>query len=109
MGSAMQTTQRVTEYRATASGDLAVAGALTALSARVRGEYREMPGLRLTVPQAARLFGMSPEVADAVLRTLRGSSVLTFSSDGTYSLVADPSRWRAADASVDDPVMERTV
>src|SRR5690349_3068944 len=29
---------------------------LTDLSSRIRGEYREMPGLRLTVSQASRLW-----------------------------------------------------
>ena len=29
---------------------------MTPLAVRVRGEFAEMPGLRLTVPQAARLF-----------------------------------------------------
>jgi hypothetical protein len=60
--------------------------ALTALAVRVRGEYEEMPGLRLTVGQAARLFGMPLNVADAVLRDLRRASVLALSTDGAYSL-----------------------
>ena len=52
----------------------------SALAVRVRGEFGEMPGLRLTVPQAARLFGVAPEVAHAVLDELRRASVLTCSS-----------------------------
>jgi hypothetical protein len=39
--------------------------AMTPLAVRVHGEYREMPGLRLTVRQDARLFGVAPHVADA--------------------------------------------
>ena len=62
---------------------------LTALLVRVRGEYREMPGLRLTVRQAARLFAIPPDVADEVLRGLRRASVLTLSTDGCYSLICD--------------------
>ena len=31
-----------------------------ALHARIRAEYREMPGMRLTVAQAARLFNLEP-------------------------------------------------
>jgi hypothetical protein len=58
----------------------------TSLAARVRGEYEEMPGLRLTVAQAARLFGLAPAVAHAVLDDLRRASVLNCSDRGTYSL-----------------------
>jgi hypothetical protein len=54
---------------------------------RVRAEYTEMPGLRLTVPQAARLFGVTPEIAGAVLDELRRLSILTCSRHGTYGLV----------------------
>jgi len=57
-----------------------------ALTLRVRAEYVEMPGLRLTVLQAARLFGVAPEVARAVLDDLRRASVLTCSDRGTYAL-----------------------
>jgi len=40
------------------------------LHARVRGEYREMPGLRLTLPQAARLFNLDPAQCEQVLDAL---------------------------------------
>lgn len=59
---------------------------MAALVARARGEYREMPGLRLTIPQAARLLGMPQDVARTVLDHLRHSAVLTRSADGVYSL-----------------------
>ena len=59
---------------------------MAALTLRVRGEYVEMPGLRLTVPQAARLFGIAPDVAHAVLEILRQASVLTCSDLGKYSV-----------------------
>ena len=41
-----------------------------ALRARVRGEFREMPGLRLTLPQAARLFSLEPSRCERILRAL---------------------------------------
>jgi hypothetical protein len=44
-----------------------LAETLSALRLRVRAEYVEMPGLRLTLLLAARLFGVAPEVAHAVL------------------------------------------
>ena len=47
-----------------------------ALALRVRGEFLEMPGLRLTGSQAARLFGVALEVAHAVLDELRQRSTM---------------------------------
>ena len=77
----------VAERRASAPDDAtAFLASMTALLARVRGEYREMPGLRLTIPQAARLFGIPREVAGTVLHELRRASVLAVSGDGTYSV-----------------------
>jgi len=45
-----------------------------------------MPGMRLTVMQAARLFGLEPELAQAMLDELHRASLLTRSSRGSYSL-----------------------
>src|SRR5262245_35431306 len=64
---------------------------MSALAIRVRGEYREMPGLRLTVRQAARLFSLDPDLADAVLHELRRASILACSDDGAFALVGEPS------------------
>ena len=44
----------------------------------------EMPGLRLTVRQAARLFSVAPDIADAVLHELRRASILACSDDGAF-------------------------
>lgn len=41
-----------------------------ALIQRVAGEFREIPGLCLTVEQAGRLFGLSADVCERVLRSL---------------------------------------
>lgn len=59
---------------------------ITPLAVRVRGEFTEMPGLRLTVPQAARLFGLPSLVAHDVLAELEQASILKCSNDGAYSL-----------------------
>lgn len=59
---------------------------LNDLAVRVRGEYEEMPGLRLTVSQAARLFNLSADVAHAVLEHLHRSSILSCSRRGSYAL-----------------------
>lgn len=40
------------------------------LCARVKAEFREMPGLRLTLPQAARLFNLERGRCERVLNAL---------------------------------------
>ena len=40
------------------------------LHARIRAEYREMPGLSLTLRQAARLFNLEPTHCACVLESL---------------------------------------
>jgi hypothetical protein len=47
---------------------------------RVRGEFNEMPGLRLTPKQAARLWGLEPAACDEVLERLIESSFLRWSA-----------------------------
>jgi hypothetical protein len=47
-----------------------------ALVDRVRGEFTEMPGLQLTVPQAARLLGIEQEACKVVIDTLVASAFL---------------------------------
>lgn len=59
---------------------------MSALALRVRGEFVEMPGLRLTAVQAARLFGVALDAARSVLEELRRASVLNCSDRGTYAL-----------------------
>ena len=51
---------------------------------RVEGEYREMPGLSLTLPQAARLWGLDQRTCERVLATLIERRVLKRASNGTY-------------------------
>lgn len=41
-----------------------------ALHARIRSEYHEMPGLRLTAAEAARLFNLEPALCAQVLKAL---------------------------------------
>src|SRR5882762_6075254 len=81
--SAVQMTTSPEERPATAARNAAGAPqAMSPLAVRVHGEYREMPGLRLTVRQAARLFSVDPDVADAVLHELQRASILACSHDG---------------------------
>jgi hypothetical protein len=60
---------------------------LRALEARVSAEFREMPGLVLTVGQAARLFGLEIPRCERVLSALVGRGVLA--TDGRAFARAD--------------------
>jgi hypothetical protein len=62
-----------------------------ALLARIRGEYREMPGLCLTASQAARLWGMAPDLCADVLRALVHEGALIRTRDIHY-VAADTAR-----------------
>jgi hypothetical protein len=58
-------------------------GALTRLTL----EYRDLPGLRLTIPQAARLCGLSTGESDTVLTALVASGYLYCDRSGRYGRV----------------------
>jgi hypothetical protein len=49
---------------------------------RVRGEFLEMPGLRLTVAQAQRLWGLDATSCEAVIDALVGSRFLRRTAAG---------------------------
>jgi hypothetical protein len=51
---------------------------------RVRGEFLEMPGLRLTGAQAQRLWGLDAPTCRAVLDALVASHFLALSANGAY-------------------------
>jgi hypothetical protein len=51
---------------------------------RIRGEYLEMPGLRLTLAQATRLWGLSPSIAGGLLDALAGDGFLARTAGGVY-------------------------
>ena len=52
----------------------------------VRGEYLEMPGLRLTKRQAQRLWALDSETCDEMLATLEGARFLRRTRGGDYVL-----------------------
>jgi hypothetical protein len=54
------------------------------LLVRIEGEYREMPGLTLTVSQAERLWGLDRRTCVCVLMTLIERRVLKRTTSGTY-------------------------
>jgi len=54
------------------------------LLVRVRSEFLEMPGLRLTIRQAARLWGLEGAVSERVLARLEDAGFLLRTRDGAY-------------------------
>jgi len=61
---------------------------------RIRAEYLEVPGLRLTVEQARRLCGVQGALCQCALDTLVDTEFLRVKSDGAYARSADSSRGR---------------
>ena len=51
---------------------------------RVRGEYLEMPGLSLTLPQGCRLWSLDEERCRAALRILTDRGFLMRTVDGRF-------------------------
>lgn len=60
-------------------------GEFDAVLAAVRREYRELPGLTLTVEQARRLWALDPPVCRAVLRRLVETGELTETGTGHFT------------------------
>ena len=54
---------------------------------RVQGEFLEMPGLRLTLPQARRLWGLDVAACDALLNALVDAKFLFRTRDGAFMRV----------------------
>jgi hypothetical protein len=54
---------------------------------RVQCEFLEMPGLRLTAPQARRLWGLDAAACDALLDSLVSSNFLFRTRDGAFMRV----------------------
>lgn len=61
---------------------------------RVRGEFLEMPGLRLTEAQARRLWHLDPGTCTVLLNVLVTDGFLFRSADGAYMRIerAQPAR-----------------
>jgi len=52
---------------------------------RIREEFREMPGLRLTPAQATRLWGMEEKTCAAVIDRLVATSYLRWTEAGAVT------------------------
>jgi hypothetical protein len=57
---------------------------ITFLLQRIRSEFLEMPGLRLTPAQAARLWALDRPTSERVLDGLTVTGFLLKSRDGAY-------------------------
>ena len=58
------------------------------LLTRVRGEYREMPGLSLTVAQACRLWQLDARTCKSLFETLIRSGELYRTGNGRFIAMA---------------------
>ena len=56
---------------------------------RARGEFLEMPGLRLTVQQARRLWNLETTICETLLSTLVESRFLVRLQDGAFVRAGD--------------------
>ena len=87
-----------------------VGGATDPILLRIRAEYLEMPGLRLTRPQAQRLWGLDAETCLQVLELLTSEKFLDQRANGTYARRSDsamafpPPRMAAVPGSAADRV-----
>lgn len=70
------------------------AGPNPQLLTRIRAEYREMPGLRLTLLQARRLWALDIITCSAALSALEACGFLRTTRDGAY-ILCDASRMTA--------------
>jgi hypothetical protein len=69
---------------------------------RIRAEFLEMPGLRLTLDQARRLCGVERALCQIVLDALVNENFLSVKADGTYARLTEGevSRRRTAEADL---------
>ena len=59
------------------------------ITERVRGEFREMPGLTLTLAQAGRLWSLDADTCKDVLTQLVASGYLCRRADGAFCRASD--------------------
>lgn len=61
----------------------------SAVVERIRGEFREMPGLQLTIAQASRLWGLEPATCRQVIDNLVEVAFLRWTPSGTIVRAGD--------------------
>ena len=72
---------------------------------RIRAEFLEMPGMRLTIHQVRRLCGIEQSLCQMVLDALVDETFLCVKPDGSYARTTDGdvSRPRQAKAALERP------
>jgi hypothetical protein len=70
---------------------------------RLRAEFGEMPGLRLTAGQVQRLCGVDETMCRAVLDALVDVKFLRLSADGTFARCVDEMNVRPSAAKASLP------
>ncbi len=58
-----------------------------AILRRIAAEFREMPGLVLSIPQASRLLGLDEPACERILAALEGEGLLRRRPGGAYGCV----------------------
>jgi hypothetical protein len=66
----------------------------TTILHRIRSEFREMPGLRVTLAQAARLWHLDQRTSESLLNALVMDGVLRRHADGAYVVAREPALGR---------------
>jgi hypothetical protein len=85
MGVVIQLSRMLCEVALTAVRDTApTTGTTRDVLLRVQGEYRDMPGLKLTEAQAQRLLGIDCDTCAVVLSTLIERRFLRRTASGQY-------------------------
>ena len=74
-------------------------GHMQAILERLRAEFLEMPGLRLTADQVHRLCGVERKTCRAVLDALVDEKFLCAKADGTYARLTEGDVWHHRPAS----------
>ena len=74
---------------------------MQAILERLRAEFLEMPGLRLTAQQVHRLCGVEQKTCRAVLDALVSEKFLCAKPDGTYARLTEGDFWRPRPAKAD--------
>ena len=69
---------------------------------RIRGEYLDMPGLKLTLPQAQRLWHLRERECEALLGALIDAKFLWRRSDGRFARVSELGGYRQTSAHGQD-------
>jgi hypothetical protein len=72
-----------------------------AMLTRLRAEFLEMPGLRLTLNQACRLFGVDRARCQVVLEALLDQKFLTVHTNGYYARLTEGAIARRRSAKAD--------